>query len=131
MSGNSMRENREALPASDKRYRADRLEKVMSHNSSMNADRESDGREVPAKYPNKDGSNSSAEGAEGRRPTKENTGQTTASQMQSWENALNGLHRVREAAKGTSGYDSPRYCTTYRSRFYQTASTPSSGQLLR
>jgi group II intron reverse transcriptase/maturase len=71
----------------------------MSHNPNMNVGRESDGREVPAKYPNKDGGNSSAEGAEGRRPTKENTGQTTASQMQSWENALNGLHRVREAAK--------------------------------
>jgi RNA-directed DNA polymerase len=94
-----MRENREALPVSDKRYRAGRLEKVMSHNPNMNADRESDGREVPAKYSNKDGNNSSAEGAEGRRPTKENTGQTTASQMQSWGNALNGLHRVREAAK--------------------------------
>jgi retron-type reverse transcriptase len=36
---------------------------------------------------------------EERRPAEENMGQTTASQMQSWENALNGLHRVREAAK--------------------------------
>jgi len=36
---------------------------------------------------------------EGRRPTKENTGQTAASQIQSWENALAALHRVREAAK--------------------------------
>ncbi len=42
---------------------------------------------------------SSAEGAEGRRPTKENTAQTAASQMQSWVNVLNGLDRVREAAK--------------------------------
>ena len=71
----------------------------MSQNLDMNAAGESDGRVVPAKYPNKDGSNSSAEGAEGRRPTKENTGQTTASQMQSWGNALAGLQRVREAAK--------------------------------
>ena len=39
------------------------------------------------------------EGAEGRRPTTENTEQTTASQIQSWGNALNGLRRVREAAK--------------------------------
>src|SRR5215472_10541340 len=31
--------------------------------------------------------------------TKENTGQTTASQMQSWGNAMDGLRRVREAAK--------------------------------
>ena len=36
---------------------------------------------------------------EGRRPTKENTGQAAAFQMQSWEDALAGLHRVREAAK--------------------------------
>src|SRR5204863_2689061 len=36
---------------------------------------------------------------EGRRPTKENTRQTVASQMQSWGNALAGLQRVREAAK--------------------------------
>ena len=36
---------------------------------------------------------------EGRQPTKENTGQAAASQMQSWGNALAGLHRVREAAK--------------------------------
>src|SRR5262249_23747179 len=42
---------------------------------------------------------SSAEGGEGRRPTKENTEQTTASQTQSWGDALSGLSRVREAAK--------------------------------
>src|SRR5437016_5146490 len=35
----------------------------------------------------------------GRRPTKENTRQTAASQMQSWGDALAGLQRVREAAK--------------------------------
>ena len=71
----------------------------MSHNLGMNAGRESDGRVVPAKCPNKGGSLSPAEGMEGRRPTKENTGQRAASQMQSWGNALAGLHRVREAAK--------------------------------
>jgi RNA-directed DNA polymerase len=71
----------------------------MNHNSSMNVSGDSDGRVVPAKCPNKGGVESSAEGAEGRRPTKENTGQTAASQMQSWGNALNGLNRVREAAK--------------------------------
>src|SRR6266478_793160 len=70
----------------------------MNHNSNMNAGGESDGRVLPGKHPNKDG-NSSAEGAEGRRPTTENTGQTAASQMQSWGNALDGLQRVREAAK--------------------------------
>ena len=71
----------------------------MSHNLGMNAGRESDGRVVPAKCPNKGGSISPAEGMEGRRPTKENTGQLAASQMQSWGNALAGLRRVREAAK--------------------------------
>jgi len=71
----------------------------MNHKSNMNAGEESDDRVVPAKRPNKDGSVSSAEGAEGRRSTKENSGQTTASQTQSWGNALSGLHRVREAAK--------------------------------
>jgi len=35
----------------------------------------------------------------GKTTTKENTGQRAASQMQSWGNALAGLHRVREAAK--------------------------------
>src|SRR6516162_4060657 len=71
----------------------------MSQNLDMNAAGESDGRVVPAKCPNKGGSLSPAEGMEGRRPTKENTGQLAASQMQSWGNALAGLHRVREAAK--------------------------------
>jgi RNA-directed DNA polymerase len=40
-----------------------------------------------------------AEGMEGRRPTKENIEQTTASQTQSWVNASSGLLSVREAAK--------------------------------
>jgi RNA-directed DNA polymerase len=70
----------------------------MNHNSNMNAGGESDGRVLPGKHPNKDGK-SSTEGAEGRRPTTENTGQTAASQMQSWGNAVDGLQRVREAAK--------------------------------
>ena len=71
----------------------------MNHKSNTNAGEESDDRVVPAKCPNKDGSLTLAEGAEGRRSTKENSGQTTASQTQSWGNALSGLHRVREAAK--------------------------------
>ena len=78
---------------------AGRLEKAMNHKSNMNVGEESDDRVVPAKCLNKDGSPSSAEGAEGRRSTKENSEQTTASQTQSWGNALSGLHRVREAAK--------------------------------
>ena len=71
----------------------------MSHNLDKNVGRESDGRVLPTKCPNKGGSSTPAESTEGRRPTKENTGQTAASQIQSWENALAGLHRVREAAK--------------------------------
>ena len=71
----------------------------MSHNLDTNAGRESDGCVVPTKCPNKGGCLSPAEGMEGSQPTKENTRQTTASQIQSWGNALNGLQRVREAAK--------------------------------
>ncbi len=71
----------------------------MSHNLGRNDGRESDGRVLPTMCPNKRGSSTPAESTEGRRPTKENTGQTAASQIQSWENALAGLHRVREAAK--------------------------------
>ena len=70
-----------------------------SHNLDKNVGRESDGRVLPTKCPNKGGSSTPAESMEGRRPTKENTGQTAASQIQSWENGLAGLHRVREAAK--------------------------------
>jgi RNA-directed DNA polymerase len=55
------------------------------------------GREVPAKCLNKD-VNPSAEGAEGRRPAKENSEQT-ASETQSWINAMKRLRGVREAAK--------------------------------
>ena len=70
----------------------------MSHKSSMHVGRESDDRVLPTKRPNNDGK-PSAEGAEGRRSAKENSGQATATQTQSWGNALSGLHRVREAAK--------------------------------
>ena len=70
----------------------------MNHKSNMNVDGESDDRVVPTKCPNKDGK-PSAEGAEGRRSAKENSGQTTATQTQSWGNALSELRRVREAAK--------------------------------
>ena len=94
-----MRENREGPASALTRSCVGRLEKAMNHNSNMNTDRESDGRVVPGKCPNNGGSTSSAEGMEGRRPTKENTGRTTASQMQSWGSALDGLDRVREAAK--------------------------------
>jgi len=70
----------------------------MSPKSSMNAGGESDGRVLPAKYSNKD-ENPSAERAEGRRPTKENTAQTTACRTQSRTDASSGLCSVREAGK--------------------------------
>jgi RNA-directed DNA polymerase len=74
------------------------LEKVMNQKSNMHVAGESDGRTVPTKCPNKNGK-PLAEGMEGRRPTKENIEQTTASQTQSWINASSGLLGVREAAK--------------------------------
>jgi RNA-directed DNA polymerase len=100
MHGTSTRENREALSAPDTKLCAGRSRKVMSHNLDMNAGRESDGRVLPTKCSNKGGRFTPAEGMEERRPTKENAGQAAASQIQSWGNALVGLHRVREAAKG-------------------------------
>jgi len=66
--------------------------------SNMHVDGKSDGRVVPTKCPNKSG-NPLAEGMEGRRSAEENTEQTTASQTQSWNDALSGLRGVREAAR--------------------------------
>ena len=77
---------------------AGRLEKDVIQKSNMHVDGKSDGREVPTKCSNKSG-NPPAEGMEGRRPGKGNTEQTTASQTQSWGDALRGLRGVREAAK--------------------------------
>src|SRR5260370_12871680 len=70
----------------------------MNQKSNMHVAGESDGRTVPTKCPNKSGK-PLAEGMEGRRPTKENIEQTTASQTQSWVNASSGLLGAREAAK--------------------------------
>ena len=53
------------------------LEKAMSRESSMHAGGESDGCVVPTKCLNK-GGQSPAEGTEGRQPTQENIGQSTA-----------------------------------------------------
>jgi len=98
MHGNFMRENREVPSTPDTQSCAGRLEKDVIQKSNMHVDGKSDGRAVPTKCPNKSG-NPLAEGMEGRRPAKENTEQTTASQTQSWGNALSGLRGVREAAK--------------------------------
>src|SRR2546427_12924254 len=69
MPEHSMRGNRET--PSTPVTAAGRLEKGMSPKSSTHVDGESDGRIVPTKGSNKDGQ-PSAEGLEGRRPTKEN-----------------------------------------------------------
>ena len=54
-----------------------RLAKAESRTANVYGLGESDGCEVPTKGPNNDGGMASAEGLEGRRPTKENTGQLT------------------------------------------------------
>jgi len=95
MHGNFTRENREAPSTSVTELCTDRLEKVVNQKSSMHVGGEADGRVVPTKCPNK-GGKPSAEGMEGRRPTKENIEQTTASRTQSRNNASNGLLAVRE-----------------------------------
>jgi len=70
----------------------------MSRKSSMHADGKSDGRELPTKCLN-NGGNPSAEDVEGRRPTKENTEQTTAFRTQGRVDASSGLLSVREVAR--------------------------------
>lgn len=75
-----------------------RLENGNSQKSSMNVGGESDACIVPTKCPNKN-ENSLAEGMEGRRATKENTGKTTALRTQSRVGASSGLTSVRRVAR--------------------------------
>ena len=98
MHGNSTRENRETPSTPVAKIAAGRLEKAMSQKSNMHGGGESDGRVVPTKCPNK-GGQPSAEGMEGRRPTKENIGQATAPRTQSRISESSGLLGVREAAR--------------------------------
>jgi RNA-directed DNA polymerase len=98
MYGNSTRENRETPSTPDTLVCAGRLEKGMNPKSSMYVGGESDGRIVPTKCPNKSGE-LRAEGTEGRRPTKENSGQTPAHRTQSRSGASSGLLGLREAAR--------------------------------
>ncbi len=77
---------------------AGRLEKAMSRKSNVNVARESEGGVVPTKCPNK-GGGAPAEDMEGRRPTKENAGQTTAPRTQSRTSELSDLSGVRKAAR--------------------------------
>jgi RNA-directed DNA polymerase len=98
MQGNSTRENRETPSTPVGKDAAGRLEKALSRTANMYVDGESDGRVIPAKCPNK-GEQASAEGMEGRRPTKENIGQATPPRTQSRMSELSDLHGVREAAR--------------------------------
>jgi len=77
---------------------AGRLEKAMSQKSNTYVGGESDGCVVPTKCPN-NGGPPSAEGAEGRQPTKENIGQATAPRTQSRISELSDLLGVRKAAR--------------------------------
>ena len=75
-----------------------RVEKAMSRTSTMDVNGESDGRVLPTKGLNAD-DRVSAEGPEGRRPTKENTEQPTASRTQSRISASSALSGVRKVAR--------------------------------
>ena len=65
----------------------------------MNDPEKSDRLVVPTKSPNKAGTSSAAEAAEGRSPAKGNMSEHTASRTQSRTNAPDALDRVREAAR--------------------------------
>ena len=80
----------------------------MSRTPDTHVGGESDGRVVPTKCPN-NGGDPSAEGMEGRRPTKENIEQTTAPRTQSRISASSGLLGVREVARKDRRTRSPRY----------------------
>jgi len=70
----------------------------MSQTSNMHVAGESDGRIVPTKGPNSWG-RPLGEALEGRRPTRENIGPTTAARTQSRKPASSGRDGVREAAR--------------------------------
>ncbi len=70
----------------------------MSHQSEMQVPGKSDGRVVPRKGPNSEG-RPLGEGLEGRRPARENLGQTAATRTPSRTEASRGLDGVREAAR--------------------------------
>jgi RNA-directed DNA polymerase len=97
MPGNSVRENREAPPTSGS-GRSDRLEKAISHESSMHVGGESDEQVVPTKQPN-NGERSPAEVAEGSCSTKGNTEEERTHRTQSRERVSQGLGGVREVAR--------------------------------
>lgn len=98
MPENSTRENRETPSIRTIGRTVRRMEKGMSPKSIMHVGGESDGCVVPTKCPNNDGQ-PSAEGMEGRRPTKENIEQPTPPRTQSRPSESRGLLGVREVAR--------------------------------
>ena len=98
--GNSLRENRETPQVSGS-SQPDRLVKATSHTTSLYASGESDGRVVPAKYPNK-GAVRPAEGMEGSRSTKGNTEENHTLRSQSRDQRVPGTPTCAES--------SPRFC---------------------
>ena len=98
MHGNSAHGNRETPSTPIVQFAAGRLEKAMSRKSSTYVDGESDGCVVPVKCPN-NGGQPSAEGMEGRRPTKENIEQATAPRTQRRTSELSDLNGVRKVAQ--------------------------------
>ena len=99
MRGHSSHGNREipTLPAAD--GATGRPEKATRRTSGMHGVGKSDGCIIPQKPPNKDGLPTSAEGVEGRQPTKGNTLPQAPCRTQSRVDGSSGLQRVREAAR--------------------------------
>ena len=73
------------------------MEKAMSRTSNMHVAGESDGRIVATKGPNSEGQ-LWKEGPEGRRPTRENIGQTAMARTHSRIPMFRGLDGVGEVA---------------------------------
>src|SRR6516164_9072626 len=99
MRGNSSHGNREIPSLPDADGATGRPEKATSRTSGMHGEGKSDGCIVPKKPPNKDGLPTSAEGVEGRQPTKGNTLPQAPCRTQSRVDGSSGLQRVREAAR--------------------------------
>ena len=70
----------------------------MSRKSNVHVGGESDGCVIPTKCPNNDGT-PSAEGMEGRRPTKENTSASDRAPDSEPDQRVGYLHGVRKAAR--------------------------------
>src|SRR6516164_10678210 len=99
MRGNSSHGNREIPSLPDADGATGRPEKATSRTSGMHGEGKSDGCIIPQKPPNKDGLPTSAEGVEGRQPTKGNTLPQAPCRTQSRVDGSSGLQRVREAAR--------------------------------